>query len=116
MRPMLTTADIVECLKITRPTLRRWIELQLFPKPLKFGHLCRWPEETIEKWLANGGPVTIRKINAAQRLALESEACGTTARFAVEGILAEDPQPADGEVLGDAEDIMAEADIEAAAN
>jgi predicted DNA-binding transcriptional regulator AlpA len=50
---LLTVAQVLERLQISRPTLRRWCDLGLFPRPLAAGpRLLRWVQADIDAWIA----------------------------------------------------------------
>ena len=38
------------------PSIRRWADCGIMPRPVKIGSLCRWPTETLDKWDAEGNP------------------------------------------------------------
>ena len=50
--------DITKMLGVSRSTIYKWVETDVFPKPVHFGNAdknstVRWIQDEIEEWLAN---------------------------------------------------------------
>lgn len=45
--PLLTDKEGCAILGIARPTWHKWVQRGLIPKPVKLGHLSRWPRSEV---------------------------------------------------------------------
>ncbi|WOH79008.1 helix-turn-helix domain-containing protein [Bradyrhizobium sp. BEA-2-5] len=45
--PLLTDIEGCAILGIAKPTWHKWVRRGLIPKPVKLGHLSRWPRSEI---------------------------------------------------------------------
>jgi prophage regulatory protein len=51
--PYQTRQQVEKLIKVSRPTLYRWMKAGDFPKPVHMGsNMVRWKASDIEKWLA----------------------------------------------------------------
>ena len=51
--PYQTRQQVEKLIKVSRPTLYRWMKTGDFPKPVHMGaNMVRWKASDIEKWLA----------------------------------------------------------------
>lgn len=51
-------AQVTRALAVSRPTLYRWIQLGLFPKPIKWERISVWPVDVVRQEIVRrGGPV-----------------------------------------------------------
>ena len=51
--PYQTRQQVEKLIKVSRPTLYRWMKNGDFPKPVHMGsNMVRWKASDIEKWLA----------------------------------------------------------------
>lgn len=51
--PLLTDRESCEILGIARPTFHKWVARGLVPRPVKLGHLSRWPRSEIVAVIEN---------------------------------------------------------------
>jgi excisionase family DNA binding protein len=58
---MLTVQDIARLLKCSVRTVYRLIETGSIPRPVRLGTLSRWPQSVIDRWIAQGCPVSRRQ-------------------------------------------------------
>ncbi len=69
--PTVTLAQLAAMLDIDERSVRRFVNAGLIPAPMKLSErVMFWPRETIEKWLASGGPAVAqrdRRWGAGQR-------------------------------------------------
>lgn len=109
MEPMLKTADVLQLLGVSRPTLTKYCRLGIFPKPLKLMGVLRWQAEVVEDWITSGGAKSLERCNRAEELRNEAEQQGIAAAFGAHVLLPPDPEPQEpGETLGSSKDIMTE--------
>lgn len=45
--PLLTDKEGCAILGIAKPTWHKWVQRGLIPKPVKLGHLSRWPRSEV---------------------------------------------------------------------
>ena len=45
--PLLTDKEGCAILGIAKPTWHKWVQRGLLPKPVKLGHLSRWPRSEV---------------------------------------------------------------------
>lgn len=55
VRPLVTTRELVEWLRVSRRTLCRLRRKGDFPAPVSVGANLRWRPEDIECWIVGGG-------------------------------------------------------------
>jgi prophage regulatory protein len=66
MEPLLRPKDVCALLRISQPTLYRWIREKILPSPIKYGPmLTGWERDTIDDWLRqkslNNDQVALKK-------------------------------------------------------
>ena len=53
--------EVMELIRISRPTLYRWLQPGTFPKPIEIGpQKIAWRRDDVIDWIANRPEVTIR--------------------------------------------------------
>jgi predicted DNA-binding transcriptional regulator AlpA len=50
---LLTKRQVCQLLQLKWRTLNRWINLGLFPRPIRFGYkTVRWPREVLDQYIS----------------------------------------------------------------
>ncbi len=50
-KPLLSVAEVMAWLGVSRGTIKNWIEHEAFPEPLRLGKLAKWRRGDVEEWL-----------------------------------------------------------------
>ena len=53
---LLTSYEIAARLRVSPHTVRRYQREGVLPRGMRIGGVYRWPEQTIDDWLAAGAP------------------------------------------------------------
>jgi predicted DNA-binding transcriptional regulator AlpA len=53
--PMFTYKDVETLTRLSGRTIARLVSANQFPKPIRFGHSCRWRRQDIARFLETGG-------------------------------------------------------------
>ena len=53
---VLNVKQVAALLNVSPRHVYRMVDGGLMPRPLKLGGLNRWPQSTLEQWLADGAP------------------------------------------------------------
>lgn len=56
MIDLMDIEQLAKSLNCSERHVRRMANLGQMPKPIRLGHLVRWPAESIRKWIAAGCP------------------------------------------------------------
>jgi excisionase family DNA binding protein len=48
---MLTLRELSARLRLDERTIRRWVALGTFPRPMRLGGILRWPDDEVTVWL-----------------------------------------------------------------
>ena len=51
-RPLFTIRDVAGVLNVSTRGLRKLVADGRFPQPIRVGRLLRWPEATVQEWIA----------------------------------------------------------------
>ena len=54
---LVTKQDVLDRVRVSAPTLRRWIEDNEFPRPIVCGRTLRWDPRVIEAFIAARQPM-----------------------------------------------------------